>query len=67
MRTCFNGLYFDKTSRAAHEGTRINFEYQQLAEELHRPITTTIKKLEVNLSFKDNIWGADASSYSIDK
>ena len=67
MRTCFNGLYFDKTFCAAHKGTGINFENQQLAEELHKPLTTTIKKRKVNLSFKDNIWSADPSRYSINK
>ena len=32
---------------------------QELADELHKPINTKIKKTKVYSSFKDNIWGAD--------
>ena len=32
---------------------------QQLAEELHKPITRRSEKWKVHSSFKDNIWGAD--------
>ena len=30
---------------------------QQLADELHKPITGKFKKLKVYSSFKDSIWG----------
>ena len=51
--------YLDKTSTSTstHTGTGINFENQQLGEELHKPIIRKFKK--VCLSFKQNIWGAD--------
>ena len=32
---------------------------QQLANELHKPITRKCKKIRAYSSFKDNIWGAD--------
>ena len=32
---------------------------QQLANELHIPITRTLKRRKVYSSFKDNIWGVD--------
>ena len=46
---------FDKKSATTQKGTRSNFEYQQLAEELHKPNFRKLKKLRVNSSFKDNI------------
>ena len=51
--------FLDKTSTSTstHTGTEINFENQQLGEELHKPIIRKFKK--VCLSFKQNIWGAD--------
>ena len=33
--------------------------YQQLAEELHKPIISKFEKSKVYSSFKDNIWSAD--------
>ena len=32
---------------------------QQIAEELHKPITGKFEKQKVYISSKDNIWGAD--------
>ena len=32
---------------------------QQLVEELHKPIIRKFKKIKVQSSFIDNIWGAD--------
>ena len=34
---------------------------QQLADELHKPITRKFKRQKANSSFKDNIWGVDLS------
>ena len=47
--------FLDKTSTSTstHTGTGINFENQQLGEELHKPIIRKFKK--VYLSFKQNI------------
>ena len=37
----------------------------QLAEELHKPITRKFKKRKVYSAFKDNIWGADLSDMQL--
>ena len=40
-------------------------QIQQLAEELNKPIIRKLKKREVYLSFKDNIWGADLADMQL--
>ena len=42
-----------------HTVTRIISEDQQMANEIHRPITRKFKKCKVYSSYRDNIWGAD--------
>ena len=49
--------FFDKKSKGI--GANILKQKKQLAEELQKPIIRTFLKIRVNLSFKDNIWGAD--------
>ena len=36
-------------------------ENEQLAEELHKPITRKFEKREVYSAFKDNIWAAESA------
>ena len=43
--------FFDKKSKGS------GLKYQQLADELHRPIIRKFKKRKVYSSFKDNICG----------
>ena len=50
--------FFDKKSKGADIKNEIK-ENQQLANELHKPITRKFKKRKVYSSFKDNIWGVD--------
>ena len=45
--------FFDKKTRS---GVNIN---EQLAEELHIPVTKSFKRKKVYARFKDNIWAAD--------
>ena len=45
--------FFDKKTRS---GVNIN---EQLAEELHKPVTESFKRKKVYARFKDNIWAAD--------
>ena len=45
--------FFDKKT-----GSRIS-ENEQLAEELHKPVTKKFKRRKVYARFKDNIWAAD--------
>ena len=45
--------FFDKKTRS---GVNIN---EQLAEELHKPVTKSFKRKKVYARFKDNIWAAD--------
>ena len=56
--------FFDKKT----SGGRIDLsQYEQLTEQLHKPIVRKFKK-KVYSSFKDNIWGADlADMQSISK
>ena len=44
---------FDKKTGS---GIRVN---EQLAEELHKPVTEKFKRRKVYASFKDNFWVAD--------
>ena len=45
--------FFDKKT-----GSRVS-ENEQLAEELHKPVTKKFKRRKVYARFKDNIWAAD--------
>ena len=38
---------------------------KELAEELHKPITTKLEKRKVHSSFLDNIWGADLADVQL--
>ena len=38
---------------------------QQLAEELHKPITKKFKKRKIHVAFKDNIWGTDLADMQL--
>ena len=40
-------------------------ENEQLAEELHEPISRKFKKRKVFSSFKDNVWGADLADMQL--
>ena len=40
-------------------------ENEQLANELHKPITKKFKKRKVYSSFKDNIWGVDLADMQL--
>ena len=46
-------------SGAKRINTKITPQNEQLAEELHKPITRKFKKRRVYSTFKDNIWGVD--------
>ena len=48
--------FFDKKSKG--RGI-VNETHYQLANELHKPIITKLKKLKVYSSFRDNIWDVD--------
>ena len=49
--------FFDEKSKGSDITTN-EFNYQ-LANELHKPVITKLKKRKVYSSFKDNIWGVD--------
>ena len=53
--------FFDKKTKGSGLSHTIksSSQSQQLAEELRKPIIKKIKKIKVDLAFKDNIWGAD--------
>ena len=55
--------FFDKKTRSgaiatSRAGVSVN---EQLAEELHKPVTKKFKRRKVYARFKDNIWAADLS------
>ena len=52
--------FFDKKSKGA--GLKEN---QQLDDELHKPIIRNLKKIKVNSSFRDNIWGLDLADMQL--
>ena len=54
--------FFDKKSS---EGGITNEPNCQLAEELHIPIITKLKKRKVYSSFRDNIWGSDLADIQL--
>ena len=55
---------FDKKSKGSgiKNETKGN---QQLANELHKPITRKFKKRKVYSSFRDDIWGIDLASMQL--
>ena len=52
-------------SGAKHVNTKLIPQYEQLADELHKPIIRKIKKRKVYSAFKDNIWGADLADMQL--
>ena len=48
--------FFDKKPKGS---SIINEPNYQLANELHKPINRTFKKIKVYSSFRDNIWGVN--------
>ena len=60
--------FFDKKSvgsGAKHVNTKLIPQNQQLAEELHKPITKKFEKRKVHTAFKDNIWDADLADMQL--
>ena len=61
--------FFDKKIRRkwcqARVNTKLTLQNQQLAEELHKPITKKFKKRKIHAAFKDNIWGADLAGMQL--
>ena len=56
-----------RTKSATHSGTEINsnFENEQVAEKLHKPIISKFWKNKVYLSFKGNICGHDLADMQL--
>ena len=50
--------FFDKKTSGGNVRNK-NMLNEQLAEELHKPITRKFKKRKVHSSFNNKIWGAD--------
>ena len=44
-------------SKVSGSGVKLTLQNEQLAEELHKPITRKFEKRRVYSTFKDNIWG----------
>ena len=57
--------FLDKKIPATHKGTGIDFENQQLAEQLQKPIIRKFKKCKVYSSFKEYIWGVDLADIQL--
>ena len=51
--------------KTASGGENKSMQNQQLANELHKPITGKFKKRKVYLSFKNNISGADLADMQL--
>ena len=51
--------FFDEKSTSNGTIKNKNTSSEELAEELHKPITSKFEKRQVYSSFQDNIWGAD--------
>ena len=54
--------FFDKKTTSINKFSgsgMVNEPNYQLANELHKPIITKLKKRKFDSSFRDNIWGAD--------
>ena len=56
--------FFGKKSKGAGVKNESK-ENQQLANELHKPITKNLKKRKVYSSYKDNIWGIDLADMQL--
>ena len=56
--------FFDKKSKSSGANNEIK-QKEQLAEELHKPITKKFKRRKVYSSFKDNIWGTDLADMQL--
>ena len=56
---------FDKKSEGSGVNTKLAPQNQQLAEELHKPITKKFKKRKTRAAFKDNIWDADLADMQL--
>ena len=56
--------FFDKKSKRSGIKNEIK-KNQQLANELHKPITRKFKKQKLYPSFKDNIWGVDLADMQL--
>ena len=58
--------FFHKNSEGSGVvNTKLTPQNQQLAEELHKPITKKFEKRKVHAAFKDNIWGADLADMQL--
>ena len=55
----------DKSTEGSGVNTKLAPQNQQLAEELHKPISKKFKKRKVQAAFKDNIWGADLADMQL--
>ena len=55
--------FFDK--KTASSGIKSMPQNEQLAEELHKPISRKFKKRKVYSAFKHNIWGADLADMQL--
>ena len=56
--------FFDKKSKGSGANNEIK-QKEQLAEELHKPITKKFKRRKVYSSFKDNIWGTNLADMQL--
>ena len=52
-------------SGAKHVNTKLIPQSEQLADELHKPISRKFKKRKVYSAFKGNIWGADLADMQL--
>ena len=55
--------FFDKKSEGS--GLKLVHQNEQLANELHKPITRKFEKRRVYSTFKDNIWGVDSADMQL--
>ena len=55
--------FFD--SKVSGSGVKLIPENEQLANELHKPITRKFEKRKVYSTFKDNIWGVDLADMQL--
>ena len=55
--------FFDKKSEGS--GLKLVHQNEQLANELHKPITRKFEKRRVYSTFKDNIWGVDLADMQL--
>ena len=56
--------FFDKKASGSSVNNKTK-QNQQLAEELHKPLTRKFKKRRAYSSFKDNIWGTDLADMQL--